>query len=131
MSENAEGQSIYKAHEAGEKWVVLFAMVSIFLILGQAAWLRSFRPGRSTCSSTDPRGRHGCGGSGDGTGGIEDPGAGGDHGEQAGAGGAVAVGITATAKADGYTILGHTTSSLTVIPHLESVSYKPLTDVIP
>ena len=48
-----------------------------------------------------------------------------------GAGGAVAVGITATSKSDGYTVLAHTTSSLTVIPHLESVSYDPLKDVIP
>lgn len=48
-----------------------------------------------------------------------------------GAGGAVAVGILATSKPDGHTILAHTTSSLTVIPHLESVSYNPLKDVVP
>ncbi len=48
-----------------------------------------------------------------------------------GAGGAVAVGILASSKADGYTLLAHTTSSLTVIPYLESVSYDPLKDVVP
>ncbi len=48
-----------------------------------------------------------------------------------GAGGAVAVGILASSKADGYTVLAHTTSSLTVIPYMESVSYDPLKDVVP
>lgn len=48
-----------------------------------------------------------------------------------GAGGAVAVGILASSKSDGYTVLAHTTSSLTVIPYLESVSYDPLKDVVP
>ena len=48
-----------------------------------------------------------------------------------GAGGAVAVGILASSKGDGYTILAHTTSSLTVVPHLETVSYDPIKDVVP
>jgi len=48
-----------------------------------------------------------------------------------GAGGAVAVGILATSKADGYTVLAHTTSSLTVVPHLETVAYDPVKDVVP
>lgn len=48
-----------------------------------------------------------------------------------GAGGAVAVGILASSKPDGYTLLAHTTSSLTVIPHLETVSYDPIKDLIP
>lgn len=48
-----------------------------------------------------------------------------------GAGGAVAVGILASSKPDGYTVLAHTTSSLTVIPHLESVAYDPLKDLVP
>jgi putative tricarboxylic transport membrane protein len=48
-----------------------------------------------------------------------------------GAGGAVAVGILASSKGDGYTLLAHTTSSLTVIPHLESVAYDPIKDLGP
>lgn len=48
-----------------------------------------------------------------------------------GAGGAVAVGILASSKPDGYTVLAHTTSSLTVVPHLESVSYDPIKDLVP
>ncbi len=48
-----------------------------------------------------------------------------------GAGGGVAVGILANAKPDGYNILAHTTSSLTVVPYLESVSYDPLKDLVP
>ncbi len=48
-----------------------------------------------------------------------------------GAGGAVAVGILASSKGDGYTVLAHTTSSLTVIPHLESVAYDPIKDLVP
>ena len=48
-----------------------------------------------------------------------------------GAGGAVAVGILANSKGDGYTLLAHTTSSLTVIPHLESVAYDPIKDLGP
>ena len=50
---------------------------------------------------------------------------------KAGAGGAVAVGILTSSKPDGYTILAHSSSSLAVVPHLESVSYDPLKDVIP
>jgi tripartite-type tricarboxylate transporter receptor subunit TctC len=48
-----------------------------------------------------------------------------------GAGGGVAVGILAASKGDGYTVLAHTTSSLTVVPHLESVSYDPIKDLVP
>lgn len=48
-----------------------------------------------------------------------------------GAGGAVAAGILATSKPDGYTILALTTSSLAIIPHMEPVSYDPLKDIIP
>jgi len=48
-----------------------------------------------------------------------------------GAGGAVAVGILANSKSDGYTFLAHTASSLTVIPYLESVAYDPLKDLVP
>ena len=48
-----------------------------------------------------------------------------------GAGGAVGVGLLASAKPDGYTILAFTMSGLTVVPHLETVSYDPLKDVIP
>ncbi len=48
-----------------------------------------------------------------------------------GAGGAVAVGILASSKGDGYTVLAHTTSSLTVIPHLEKVAYDPIKDLVP
>jgi tripartite-type tricarboxylate transporter receptor subunit TctC len=48
-----------------------------------------------------------------------------------GAGGAVGVGLLASAKPDGYTIAAFTMSGLTVVPHLESVSYDPLKDVIP
>lgn len=48
-----------------------------------------------------------------------------------GAGGSVAAGILASSKGDGYTILGLTSSALTVVPQLESVSYDPLKDVVP
>jgi len=48
-----------------------------------------------------------------------------------GAGGAVGVGLLASSKPDGYTILAFTMSGLTVVPHLESVSYDPLKDVVP
>ena len=141
MSANAEERSIYQVHATGrrmkmrtvwKKRVVLLALVSIVLMLCQAVWAQEF-PTRSINLLID-----------------RPPGAGTDVVARAmappaskalgqeviivnkpGAGGAVAVGITATSKADGYTILGHTTSSLTVIPHLESVSYNPLTDVIP
>jgi len=43
----------------------------------------------------------------------------------------VAVGILANSKPDGYTILAHSSSSLAVVPHLETVTYDPLKDVIP
>jgi len=48
-----------------------------------------------------------------------------------GAGGAVATGIMASSKPDGYTFLAMTISALTVVPHFESVSYDPLKDVVP
>ena len=48
-----------------------------------------------------------------------------------GGGGALAVGLLASAKGDGYTLLAHTTSSLTNAPHLESLPYDPLKDIIP
>jgi tripartite-type tricarboxylate transporter receptor subunit TctC len=48
-----------------------------------------------------------------------------------GAGGAVAAGILASSKPDGYTLLAFTMSGLTVVPHIEKVSYDPLKDVIP
>jgi len=48
-----------------------------------------------------------------------------------GAGGAVGVGLLAKSKPDGYTILAFTMSGLTVVPHLEAVSYDPLKDVVP
>jgi len=48
-----------------------------------------------------------------------------------GGGGAVAVGILASSKGDGYTLLAHTVSSLTNVPHIESVPYDPLKDVVP
>lgn len=48
-----------------------------------------------------------------------------------GAGGAVALTILTSSKADGYTILGVSSSSLTVVPQLESVAYDPLKDVVP
>lgn len=48
-----------------------------------------------------------------------------------GGGGSVAAGILASSKPDGYTILGLTSSALTVVPQLESVSYNALKDVVP
>jgi tripartite-type tricarboxylate transporter receptor subunit TctC len=48
-----------------------------------------------------------------------------------GAGGAVGTGILASSKPDGYTILAFTMSGLTVVPHIEKVSYDPLKDVVP
>jgi tripartite-type tricarboxylate transporter receptor subunit TctC len=141
MGASTEERSMYHAHAAGKRlnmrtvWkkrLVLLALVSIFLVLGQAAWAQEFptRPinlliDRPPGAGTDVVAR------------AMAPAASKALGQEViivnkpGAGGAVAVGITATSKADGYTILGHTTSSLTVIPHLESVSYDPLNDVIP
>ena len=48
-----------------------------------------------------------------------------------GAGGAVGTGILASSKPDGYTLLAFTMSGLTVVPHIEKVSYDPLKDVVP
>jgi tripartite-type tricarboxylate transporter receptor subunit TctC len=50
---------------------------------------------------------------------------------KAGGGGAVAAGLVAKAKPDGYTILVTVSASLTNTPHMESVTYKPLEDFIP
>jgi tripartite-type tricarboxylate transporter receptor subunit TctC len=141
MSADAKEQSTYQPHARGKqmsvrtvwmKWVTLLAPISIVLGLAQGVWAQEY-PTQSINMLID-----------------RPPGAGTDVviramapaaskilGQEVipvnkpGAGGAVAVGITATSKADGYTILGHTTSSLTVIPHLESVSYDPLKDVVP
>ena len=124
--------SLVSVRTVWKKSVALLALVSSFLGLGQGAWAQEF-PTQSINMLID-----------------RPPGAGTDVVSRAmapaaskilgqevipvnkpGAGGAVAVGIMATSKGDGYTILGHTTSSLTVIPHLESVSYDPLKDVVP
>lgn len=48
-----------------------------------------------------------------------------------GGGGAVAAGILANSKADGYTLLSCTNGALTTTPHLESVPYDSLKDLIP
>jgi tripartite-type tricarboxylate transporter receptor subunit TctC len=48
-----------------------------------------------------------------------------------GGGGAVGVGILANSKGDGYTLLATTTSCLTNTPHIESVPYDPLKDIVP
>jgi tripartite-type tricarboxylate transporter receptor subunit TctC len=48
-----------------------------------------------------------------------------------GGGGAVATGILANSKGDGYTLLAVTSASLTNVPHLESVAYDPIKDVVP
>jgi len=48
-----------------------------------------------------------------------------------GGGGSVSVGILANSKGDGYTILALTSSAITNIPHLESVPYDPLKDIVP
>ena len=48
-----------------------------------------------------------------------------------GGGGAVATGIMASSKGDGYTFLAVTSAALTNVPHMESVTYDPLKDVIP
>jgi tripartite-type tricarboxylate transporter receptor subunit TctC len=141
MGASAEEQAAYQTHARGrrvnvrtawKKRVTLLVLISIILVLGQGAWAQEY-PTQSINLLID-----------------RPPGAGTDVVARAmapaaskilgqevipvnkpGAGGAVAVGITATSKSDGYTILAHTTSSLTVIPHLESVSYDPLKDVIP
>lgn len=48
-----------------------------------------------------------------------------------GGGGAVAAGILASSKADGYTLLSCTNGAITTTPHLESVPYDPLKDLVP
>jgi tripartite-type tricarboxylate transporter receptor subunit TctC len=48
-----------------------------------------------------------------------------------GGGGAVGTGILVSSKADGYTFLASSSSTFTVVPHLESVTYDPLKDVVP
>jgi len=50
---------------------------------------------------------------------------------KAGGGGAVAAGLVAKAKPDGYTILATVTATFTNTPHMESVTYNPLEDFIP
>jgi tripartite-type tricarboxylate transporter receptor subunit TctC len=50
---------------------------------------------------------------------------------RAGGGGAVAAGILASSKGDGYTLLSCTNGALTTTPHLESVPYDSLKDFIP
>lgn len=47
-----------------------------------------------------------------------------------GGGGAVAAGILASSKNDGYTLLAVTSNTFTMTPYLESVPYKPL-DMLP
>jgi tripartite-type tricarboxylate transporter receptor subunit TctC len=49
---------------------------------------------------------------------------------KAGGGGAVAAGLVAKAKPDGYTILAFTSGTLTNAPHMESVTYKTLEDFV-
>jgi tripartite-type tricarboxylate transporter receptor subunit TctC len=48
-----------------------------------------------------------------------------------GGGGAVAMGILANTKSDGYTILAHNSSTLSAAPHLESLPYDSLGDIVP
>lgn len=48
-----------------------------------------------------------------------------------GGGGAVATGILANSKGDGYTLLAANGSPITNLPHMESVPYDPLKDLIP
>jgi tripartite-type tricarboxylate transporter receptor subunit TctC len=45
--------------------------------------------------------------------------------------GAVAAGILANSKGDGYTLLASVSSAFTCIPHLEPVAYDPFKDIIP
>jgi tripartite-type tricarboxylate transporter receptor subunit TctC len=47
-----------------------------------------------------------------------------------GAGGAVAAGIMASSKGDGYTILADVSAALTNAPHMESVNFDPLKDFV-
>ncbi len=48
-----------------------------------------------------------------------------------GGGGSLAVGALTSSKGDGYTLMVGVSSALTNVPHLESVPYDPLKDVIP
>ena len=48
-----------------------------------------------------------------------------------GGGGAVAAGILANSKGDGYTLLAHNSPALTSIPYMESVPYDPMKDIVP
>jgi tripartite-type tricarboxylate transporter receptor subunit TctC len=48
-----------------------------------------------------------------------------------GGGGAVAAGIVANSKGDGYTLFACTNGALTTSPQLESVPYDPLKDFVP
>jgi len=48
-----------------------------------------------------------------------------------GGGGAVAAGIVASSKSDGYTLFACTNGALTTTPQLESVPYDPLKDFVP
>ena len=50
---------------------------------------------------------------------------------KAGGGGAVAAGILAASKPDGYTLLSCTNGAFVTSPHLESLSYDPLKDFTP
>ena len=48
-----------------------------------------------------------------------------------GGGGAVATGILANSKGDGYTLMAGPSPALTNVPHMETVTYDPLKDIIP
>jgi tripartite-type tricarboxylate transporter receptor subunit TctC len=48
-----------------------------------------------------------------------------------GGGGSVGVGILASAKGDGYTLMSGPSSAITNSPHIESVPYDPLKDIVP
>jgi len=50
---------------------------------------------------------------------------------RSGGGGAVAAGILASSKADGYTLLSCTNGAFTTSPHLEQLAYDPLKDFVP
>jgi tripartite-type tricarboxylate transporter receptor subunit TctC len=50
---------------------------------------------------------------------------------KSGGGGAVAAGILAASKPDGYNLLSCTNGAFTTSPHLESISYDPLKDFTP
>ena len=48
-----------------------------------------------------------------------------------GGGGAVATGVLANSKGDGYTIMAGVSSPLTIAPHYGNVTYDPFKDIIP